>query len=410
MRTEQDLRAALQEAAARAVDPADIADAVRVRRRRRTHRRHQAALASAVVVIVVAGGSAVLRGGGGGSTDAGTTAAPTTHATTASPASAPPSAGPAGPDLRKFLPARTVWPDAVFTIPAEAPDGSGYSPLTALSPTELLMIARTKFSKIDRLDVYDTGTGESRVITRMPASKKDYHQWRFEVGADYIGWYGTMLNGRKGGWADFWVAPRAGGAAIKVGEVTGDLSGVSAIGVSSDSFVWSIRPGGVYRMPITGGSPEKLAGTDGLWLQSWPWAVDVPPIRIGQVQDRNQSKLVNLETGETRTIIPPAGVKGLGCSIEWCLGRMGNAVIVMRPDGSGLSRIPVPSSYLLPPLGSHFAQMSGAVVYDLNTGKKAIVGVRPVGYSWRATSSSPLLSWEAGRGKLDVLNLLAVDG
>jgi hypothetical protein len=408
VRTEQDLRAALQEAAARAVGPADIADAVRVRRGRRTRRRHQVALASAAVVIVVAGGSAVLRGGGSTATETTATSTTAISATAAPAASVPASAG---PDLRKSVPARAVWPDAVSTIPAEAPDGSGYSPLTALSPTQLLMIARTEFEKTDRLDVYDTGTGESRVITRMPPSKKGYYQQRFEVGADYIGWYGTMPNDRKGGWADFWVAPRAGGAATKVGEVTGDLSGVSAIGVSSDSFVWSIRPGGVYRMPLTGGSPEKLAGTDGLWLSSWPWAVDVPPDQLGQVQERNQAELVNLETGDKRVIIPPAGVKGLRCSIEWCLGRKGDEVIVMRPDGSGLGRIPVPSSYTVLACGSHFAQVSGAGVYDLNTGKTAIVGMHYGGYSWGATSSpTTLFSWEAGRGKLEVLNLLAVDG
>jgi hypothetical protein len=83
----------------------------------------------------------------------------------------------------------------------------------------------------------------------------------------------TPGNGDR--WADFWVAPRSGGTARRVGEVTGDLAEVERIGVTADAVVWSVRGGGVHRLPLAGGAPERIAGADGLHLMSWPWAVDV---------------------------------------------------------------------------------------------------------------------------------------
>jgi DNA-directed RNA polymerase specialized sigma24 family protein len=350
-----------------------------------------------------AGGSVVLCGGADGSTATKTKEV----APTATPAaSARISERPA---IKKPRPARVVWPRAVSTIPAKAGDGARYSPLAALSPTEVLLRAETKFEKTTRIDVYDTRRGKSRVLTQTPSSGKGYYPQRFELGEHYLGWFTTRPSARTEG-SDFWVAPRAGGPATKVGEVTGALSTVVSIGVSADSFIWSIYSGGVYRIPITGGSPEKIAGTDGLWVASWPWAADLPPFGVGTDTDRNQTRLVNLETGEKHDIVPPPGVKGLRCSISWCVGRSRHDMIVMHPDGSGLSRIPRFGSFSIQLAGSHFVEV-GATVYDLATGKTAAVGAEASGYGWGPLSASTaLFAWEDGRGKLELLNLLAVDG
>ncbi|GAA4581551.1 hypothetical protein GCM10023194_13180 [Planotetraspora phitsanulokensis] len=392
------MRAALQRAADQVTPPADLAGALRGRRRRRTRRRYQAALAFAGVVIVAAGGTVVLRGGGDG-------------ATATNPKKVAPTATPAAstrisdrPAVKKAQPARVAWPDAVSTVPAKAGDGARYMPLAALSPTEVVLLAQRTFEKTTRIDVYDTRTEQTRVLTRIPVNQ-GYLPQRFEVGTDYIGWYGmTLRDGNKV--AHFWVAPRAGGPAIKVGEVTG--TSVASNGVSADSFVWSAFPGGVYRIPITGGSPEKIAGTDGLWLASWPWATDLPPSSINTDMDRNQTRLVNLETGEKHDIVPPPGVKGLHCTFSWCAGRSGDDLIVMHPDGSGLSRVAGLSSYMIQVAGSHFIQTGGSL-YDPVTGKTATIGT-PREYRWAPTSSPTLVSWEDGHGRQGVLNMLAVDG
>jgi hypothetical protein len=407
VRTEQELRAALQRAAAHVDDPADLAHAVRIRHRRRARRRYQSALAFAGVVAVVAGGSAVVRGA-----DHGNVASPI-----GSPATARASEAPSPVRPGKGIPARDVWPGAVSTIPAKSADGSSYSPVAALSPTELLLGAGKSFERTDRLDVYNTETGKSRELTRMPFTGKEYFQQRFEVGEDYIGWYSTTPNNNDRS-ADFWVAPRRGGHAVKVGEVTGDLSEVYSIGVTKDFFVWSVLSGGVYRMPIAGGSPERLQGTDGLWLQSWPWAADVSSNRgIVAIQDRNQTLLVNLETGEKRTIAVPSGVRGLRCSTEWCVGRSGDKVLTMRPDGSKLTWPPAQARpYDMLIFASRFAQIPGPGLYDLDSGKTARIGSTKADgggntYSFGGTSSpATVFSWPAGDGKLEVLNLLAVDG
>ncbi|MFC7646235.1 hypothetical protein ACFQX6_40840 [Streptosporangium lutulentum] len=87
-------------------------------------------------------------------------------------------------------------------------------------------------------------TRKSTVLTDMPATGvKGYFVQGYEVGADSIAWWGETPN-NSDRWADFWVMPRSGGTPKRVGEVTGDLSRVTRIGVTSDSVVWSVTGGG----------------------------------------------------------------------------------------------------------------------------------------------------------------------
>ncbi|GAA4572092.1 hypothetical protein [Planotetraspora kaengkrachanensis] len=420
MRTEQDLRAVLRRAADQAAPPAGLVGALRrARRRRRTRRRYQAALAFAGVVIVAAGGSVVFRGGADDSPATNTR----TNTKEVAPTTMPDPNVHASdrPAVKKSRPARVVWPQAVSTIPAEAGDGARYSALAALSPTEVLLRADKKSEKTTRIDVYDTRTGVSRVLTQVPVIGNDYRPIRFEVGAEYIGWYAMTPDDTSKG-ADLWIALRAGGPAIKVAETTDDMpasiSGPTdewpaSISVTADSLVWSLFNGGIYRVPITGGSPEKIAGSDGLWLTSWPWAADLPPYQANPDPDHNQTRLVNLETGEKRDFVIPPGVVGLRCSTSWCSGILGRDMIVMRPDGSGLSRVPRFASFEARPAGSHFVEVEGTI-YDLATGTTATIGRakqgKDVAYE-RGPTSSPttLFSWEDGHGGLEVLNMLAVD-
>ncbi|MFD0468650.1 TolB family protein [Nonomuraea thailandensis] len=73
-----------------------------------------------------------------------------------------------------------------------------------------------------------------------------------------------------------WTAPLAGGRARLVTELTGDRADLDAISVNGDQVIWSERSGGVWRVPLAGGTPDRIAATDGLHLLRWPWASDAP--------------------------------------------------------------------------------------------------------------------------------------
>ncbi|WP_066940121.1 hypothetical protein [Microtetraspora fusca] len=392
MRTENDLVEALRNAANGASVPADLDRGVADRRRRRTRRRHRSLLAAAGVVAVVLGGTAVVRGG---------------HvARSADPVASAAAGAPDVAGADKEPRAREVWPEAVATFPKKAADGFKYRPVTALGPTEILLTAEGSFEKAGRLEVYDTRTRASRVLATMTPGGKGYYVQDVEPGRDYIAWYGTTPNnGRK--WADFWVVPRQGGEPVRVGEVTGDLALVDRIGVTGDHIVWSPQSGGVYRMPITGGEPEKVEGTDGLWLDSWPWARDVPgdPFIDDKWRNANQALLVDLENGTRRTITPPPGVTGLRCSTEWCLGAVDGTSVSMRVDGADVRRL-TGFSHMGEIYGGRFAEVSGSVLlpvlYDLATGKAGAIGAASAdgrgGGGWGhgvSSSSTQVFYWNA---------------
>ncbi|MDP9864311.1 MULTISPECIES: hypothetical protein [Streptosporangium] len=412
-RSEAELARTLAGAADAAPPPVDdLLAAVHRRRGRRTRRRVQSALAVAGVIAVIGGGTAVARGSfssGGGEGNALTkvTAAPSSED----------RAGEDGAEEAGRLdvrPAAEVWPSAVSTIPAAAPDGWRYRPVTGLSATELLLTAESSFEKAGRLEVYDTATRERRILTEMtePPGVKGYFVQDVEVGPEHIAWYGTRPNsGEK--WADFWVVPRSGGTAKRIAEVSGGVD-VERIAVTRDHVLWSDRSGGVSRVPITGGTPEKVPGGEGLHLLSWPWAADY--VRSSGMW-KNQSALVNLETGERQEIQVPDGVSGLRCSETWCAGqRKGGGLLVQRPDGSD-SRDVADLSYggdLDIALGRHLTvSLSGpsrkffSASYDLATGAAGGIGwVSEDGTSGgmgTGISSSPssIHYWRAGTVKTE---------
>ena len=320
-RDEAELIRTLARAAEAAPEPAgDLVGTIHRRRRQRTRRRVQSALAVAGMIAMIGGGTAVARGtfsNGGGEGQVVSKATATSPSAEHSPTStASPTGRPRGTVVR---PAAEVWPSAVSKVPVQATDGWRYRPVTGLSATKLLLTAESSFEKAGRLEVYDTTTRTSTVLANMPAAGvKGYFVQGYEVGADSIAWWGSTPN-NSDQWVDFWVMPRSGGTPQRVGEVTGDLARVERIGVTSDSFVWSLTIGGVYHMPIGGGAPERIKGTEGLHLLSWPLAVDVGRKENGSL-DKNQTRVVDLETGRVTQGKAPDGVKSFRCGPIWCFG------------------------------------------------------------------------------------------
>ncbi|GAA4976989.1 hypothetical protein HD597_000825 [Nonomuraea thailandensis] len=208
-----------------------------------------------------------------------------------------------------------VWSSAMTTIPAVASDGLTYAPVTALSATEVLLRVNTSLDKGVRLEVYDTAARESRVLGDMPQpdGARDYYPQRVEPGLEHIAWWAEDVRTQKR--TDVWALPRSGGEATLVTRLSGPAAAVERLGVLRDRVVWSVRQGGLYAVPITGGTPQAMPGTGGLHLVSWPWASDVH----GHDTEANQSVLVNLETGERQFLHAPPGATGMRCSPSWCV-------------------------------------------------------------------------------------------
>ncbi|MFG1960368.1 hypothetical protein [Nonomuraea sp. NPDC049028] len=315
-------------------------------------------------------------------------------------------------------PAAEVWPSAVSTIPAKAADGWTYRPVTAMSATELLLRADKSPQEGRRLEVYDTARRKATVLGEIPNVRDYSFPQGVELGPTYILWWATVLNARDA--VDLWVLPRSGGTAARVGRISGPLMSIDRIGVLRDRVVWSVKEGGLYSVPITGGTARAMPGTDGLHLVSWPWAADA-----GQAIDHqvNQRVLVNLETGKRTPLRAPKGVKQMRCAPTWCAGMQGEQAVAWRRDGGSPQPLRGIFDAMFSQIRADRFVNTGPQVYDLATWQSAEIGRKDakgsvamsVGLS---SSASLVISWDAPpcakpcrQGKapeLVVLNLAAV--
>lgn len=327
--------------------------------------------------------------------------------------------GPSPTRTGALRPVAEVWPSAVTTIPARAADGSTYQPLTAMSATELLLRADKSPQEGFRLEVYDTARRKATALGKIPNVRAYSFPQGIELGPTYILWWATVLNAHNA--VDLWVLPRSGGTAAKVARITVPPISIDRIGVSRDRVVWSVKKGGLYSVPITGGTARAMPGTDGLHLVSWPWAADT-----GQAIDQqvNQRVLVNLETGKRTPLRAPKGVKRMRCAPTWCLDIQGEHAVAWRRDGGRPQPLRGTFNAMISQIrGDRFVYTTGLDVYDLTTGQGAEIGpkaVEGVVTISMGISSSLVISWDAPpcanpcrQGKtseLVVLNLAAVPG
>ncbi|MGW3346748.1 TolB family protein [Nonomuraea rubra] len=385
MRSEDELIGALRAAGEHAPDDGgELLAGVALRRRRRTRRRVRVLAAAAAVVVLSVGIRGVLLSGGGEG-DLATTPAPE-------------------PPAPRSAPVEELWPDAVFTLPMEAPDGARRVPMTGISPTEVLVLARMPgMDARGRLEVYDTTAGRSRLVAELPRSRQFVIP---SVAADGRNVVWQVSAGKSV--REIWTAPLAGGRARLVTELTGGRSDLDAISVNDDQVIWSERSGGVWRVPLAGGAPDRIAAADGLHLLRWPWASDAPA--GPDLGDRNQTVLVDLTLITSHEVDSLPEAKGVRCGPHWCLGRRAGGSFLQRINGSDLRAIdgvfghPKPLS--MAPLLNRFVPLKNGV-HDIATGSTATIEARTLALG-AAGEPSTVIYWSERRGSYEVLNLAAV--
>ncbi|MGW0196977.1 TolB family protein [Nonomuraea sp. NPDC003201] len=325
----------------------------RIHRRRR--QRTRIALAAAAVVLVGAGATTVLRGG---------------DTITAVPASGRDTEAPAE-QVEK------VWPEAVRKVSAKAPDGVPWRPQTFVDDRTLLMEAQGGESgSINAIYAYDLDSGTPRKIADVPASEDTVgFSNGFAVGGGQVAWW----SGTKDSVAHLWTVPLDGGTPKIVADqrldTADDGSGIDKLAVVNDKIVFSLYTGGVFTVPLGGGTVEPVQGGAGMHLLAWPWIG--APGSGGEPRGMPYSRIQNVETGETRTAVTQPGEQLRACGVTICLGRSAEGTTFFRHrDGSSQKKVPgsvhatyqlVQDRFYVSAYGA--GKPEGVGLYDLDTGK-----------------------------------------
>ncbi|MEV0231240.1 hypothetical protein [Nonomuraea sp. NPDC050786] len=337
------------------------------------HRRQRArmALAAAAVVLVAGGTLAVVRGG---------------DTITAVTASGPRSEKPAAQ-------AQKVWPEAVRKIPAKSPDGGPWRPWTFIDGRTLLLTSTAGSDRTTAVYAYDLDGDAPRKIASVPTPKGTVgFATGFTAGSGYVAWW----TGTKDRVVHLWAVPLAGGTAKIVGDqrldVADDGSGIDGLVLVDGKIVFSLYTGGVFTVPVEGGEVQPVDRGTGMHLLSWPWA-GTPGVG-GEPNGTRFGRIVNLETGETRTAVVNPGEQLGICGVTICAGRTAEHEPFFRKrDGSDQKIVPHDMIPLLPPTQDRFyvsaygdGKPEGVGLYDMDGGRSGDLGITGEGSSIRMPS------------------------
>ncbi|MFI6737083.1 TolB family protein [Nonomuraea sp. NPDC050451] len=317
---EDKLRRALSGAAHHAPQaPAGLIATVKTRHRRR--RARTAAVRAAAAVVLVAGGMGVAVRALGASAEP--------HPAVSATGESEPSADQIPPPIEK------VWPQAVHKIPAKLPDGRAYYPQLLLDDRTLLVMTGVSDGKRQFLWSYDLGTGQPRQIAEIPPTKGSaIFADGVAAGGGNIVWWASYKEAGSPRVARIWTVPATGGRPRPVTDVPlgnvmkqGHINGLT---VTGSDVVFAYEKGGVYRVPLSGGSPQPVKGAERHHILQWPWV----GIHRGKAIFR---ELLNVETGERRDAVVKADEE-VRCGVDRCAGVAARyrTVKVKRPrDRSG---------------------------------------------------------------------------
>ncbi|WP_157254905.1 hypothetical protein [Nonomuraea typhae] len=312
-----------------------------------------------------------------------------------------------------IAPAAQVWPQAVAKIPATAPDGWKYRPITGFGPDEILLAAESSFEKTGRLEVFNVKTAKSRILAKMPepGGVDSYFVQDVAVSPKYIAWWGATPNTNQQ-WADVWVMPRSGGVPSKVIETSGMTGDIERLEVLEETIVWSVSSGGVYEIGIAGGAPHRILGSEGLHILSWPWATDVPR---HSTASSKQTRLVNLVSGQAAPISVLSDAQGIRCTPVWCSFASNSGELNIQPQTAAPRQVlgMIRTRQGMEPLGNDFGLIRGrsgksqstsdasqeeefsAILFHPPSGAVGGVGTES-GFSFGASSSlASVIYWDA---------------
>ncbi|MFF3441546.1 sigma factor [Streptosporangium sp. NPDC002721] len=312
-------------------------------------------------------------------------------------------------------PIERVWPQAVRRIPARLPDGRAYVPQSLLDGRTLLVMTEAGERTRQSLWAYDLESGRPRRIAEIsPDPGSTTSSGKVVAGGGNIAWWTSYRKpgGQRG--ARIWTVPAGGGTPRKVADVPpGSAAGkdhVKTLEVVGSDVFFSRAGGGVYRVPLRGGEPRAVPGTEGQNLLRWPW--------VGHDSEQALfAELFNAETGERRAAVVRPGEISVRCDVRRCHGqrepgRPDRDLFVRDRDGSRERALPSGvrahgTSYLERFYLRHSKE--GLALYDLVTGVSADLDRRRItirnvtlvdaGFGW--------LSYRIGQ-ETHVVNLAAI--
>ncbi|MEW1845897.1 hypothetical protein AB0392_48785 [Nonomuraea angiospora] len=281
--------------------PAGLIATVKTRHRRRLART--TAIRAVAAVVLVAGGVGAAVNALGASAEP----RPAVNAT----GKPEPSADKIPPPIEK------VWPQAVHKIPAKLPDGRTYYPQLLLDDRTLLVMTGVSDGKRQFLWSFDLGTGRPRQIAEIPPTKGSaIFADGVAAGGGNIVWWASYKEAGSPRVARIWTVPATGGRPRPVTDVPlgnvmkqGHINGLT---VTGSDVAFAYEKGGVYRVPLSGGSPQPVKGAERHHILQWPWV----GVHRGKAIFRG---LLNVETGERRDAVVKAGEE-VRCGVGRCAG------------------------------------------------------------------------------------------
>ncbi|GLW11351.1 hypothetical protein Misp01_64790 [Microtetraspora sp. NBRC 13810] len=281
--------------------PAELAATVKARHRRR--RARTTALCAAAAVVLLAGGTGAVVSTLGSSAES--------HPAVSATGEAKPPADKIPPPVEK------VWPQAVRKIPAKLPDGRAYYPQLLLDDHTLLVMTGASDGKRQFLWRYDLDTGRPRQVAEIPPTKGSAIVAEgVAAGGGNIVWWASYKDAGSPRVARIWTVPATGGQPRPVTDVPlgnvmkqGHIDGLT---VTGSDVVFAYEKGGVYRVPLSGGSPQPVKGAERHHILQWPWV----GVHHGKAIFR---ELLNVETGERRDAAVKADEE-VRCGVDRCAG------------------------------------------------------------------------------------------
>ncbi|MET7422330.1 hypothetical protein [Dactylosporangium sp. NPDC005555] len=282
MMMEEQLRMTLERASTDGPPPpVDLLERVESGHRRRRRNRQAGWSAVAGVAALAVAGAAVLL------------PRPTTDpvvSTTPTPTPSPSVHEPAAKDAPR---ADVVWPQAVIEIPAKFGAGAN-EPITMLDEHRMLLAVRVSADKVVSLAVYDARNRTEKVLTDLPdpPGVRGYWPGAFTAGDGMIVWTAYAYGKDGSQTTEYWTMRDDGTGKRRSLQAS---VGERVIVVDGTLYGSDVNRGGIKRMPVTGGTPQKVAGSEGFEITSWPWAVSAAPMGT------DDPVAWNLVTGERRT-------------------------------------------------------------------------------------------------------------